>query len=294
MKDNELEQMELLISEPKQGNKVITFPYLGRPIRVLMIDGKPWWVATDVCKVLGLENSRVAVARIPTKHVGVSRIYTSAGSRTASTLSESGLYRLTLRCDKPAAEPFMEWVTEKVLPKLRQASFLLPGEAVPAAGELIEDPLLVLQQTSKKLVEQVELNIRYRAELERTELRLADKVQQIQDDKPYTEYGKLLMPQKWDVPVTVIANQCGQSARAFNDWLIERGVVYRKDRIIHPAAGFYTCGVWRRHPESERTSMHRHWYWNNDGVCALTDLWRKAHGGVLRPNRTQFDSMFTN
>jgi hypothetical protein len=37
-----------------------------------------------------------------------------------NTVDESGLYRLILRCDKPQAEPFMEWVTAEVLPAIRK------------------------------------------------------------------------------------------------------------------------------------------------------------------------------
>ncbi|HMA78952.1 MAG TPA: BRO family protein, partial [Candidatus Paceibacterota bacterium] len=37
-------------------NELIPFEYNGNSIRVVQIDGEPWWVAKDVCDVLGFEN----------------------------------------------------------------------------------------------------------------------------------------------------------------------------------------------------------------------------------------------
>lgn len=39
---------------------------------------------------------------------------------TAMLISESGLYRLILRSDKPQAGPFQDWVTQVVLPAIRK------------------------------------------------------------------------------------------------------------------------------------------------------------------------------
>ena len=135
-------------------------------MRIVVIDGKPWWVAADVCKVLGLVNNRSAMEKIPAEHRGVHRMDTSLGIRTASMLSEPGLYWLTLRCDKPAALPFMKWVTEKVLPKLRKESIRLPGEDLP---EQEEDFLVQTRETARKLMEMSDLAIRQRDVLKVTE-----------------------------------------------------------------------------------------------------------------------------
>lgn len=35
-------------------------------------------------------------------------------------ISESGLYKLVLRSDKPEAKPFQDWVTKEVLPRSDQ------------------------------------------------------------------------------------------------------------------------------------------------------------------------------
>jgi prophage antirepressor-like protein len=39
---------------------------------------------------------------------------------SAVLISESGLYKLILRSDKPQAKPFQDWVTQVVLPAIRK------------------------------------------------------------------------------------------------------------------------------------------------------------------------------
>lgn len=39
---------------------------------------------------------------------------------TMSLISESGLYKLILRSEKPNAKPFQDWVTRDVLPAIRK------------------------------------------------------------------------------------------------------------------------------------------------------------------------------
>ena len=38
------------------------FYYENTPARVIMLNGQPWWVAKDVCDILGYSNSRKALA----------------------------------------------------------------------------------------------------------------------------------------------------------------------------------------------------------------------------------------
>jgi len=49
-------------------------------VRIVMRDGDPWFVATDVCAVLGLSNAAMTVKGLDEDEVGVSIAYTSAGA----------------------------------------------------------------------------------------------------------------------------------------------------------------------------------------------------------------------
>jgi len=54
-------------------------------------------------------------------------------------LSESGLYKLIMRSDKPTARPFQDWVTRDVLPAIRKDGAYIMGEEKVRTGEMPED-----------------------------------------------------------------------------------------------------------------------------------------------------------
>lgn len=116
-------------------NDLVKFEFEGKGVRTVLRDGEPWFVTKDVCEILGIQNHRDALTRIPEKHKGVASTDTLGGIQNLSIISEAGLYRLVLRSDKPQAEPFIDWVTAEVLPQIRKtgryeapAASLLPEE----------------------------------------------------------------------------------------------------------------------------------------------------------------------
>ncbi len=97
-------------------NNLTTFTFNTSTIRVVQIDGEPWFVANDVCRVLGIENVGSAYVRLDRDEVSNVRradVGMTPG-RAAVIISESGLYKLVLRSDKPEAKAFQDWVTRTV------------------------------------------------------------------------------------------------------------------------------------------------------------------------------------
>ena len=96
----------------------------GHPIRVADIDGQPWFVGADVLKVLfGQAGDRGrAYSRLDdTEKTKVCRGHLGMSSGKPMVLvSESGLYKLVMRSDKPEARAFQDWVTRDVLPAIRK------------------------------------------------------------------------------------------------------------------------------------------------------------------------------
>ena len=94
-------------------------------IRVIVIDGEPWFVAADVCAAINIVNSRDAVAKLDDDERGVGLTDTLGGTQSLTIISEPGLYTLILRCRdavKPGtvAHRFRKWVTGEVLPAIRK------------------------------------------------------------------------------------------------------------------------------------------------------------------------------
>lgn len=105
----------------------LTFNFVTQSVRVVMIEGAAWFVAADVCAILGLSNVTRAVERLDidekSQVIDSDSLNSNQGSKINGLLniiSESGLYSLILTSRKPEAKAFKKWVTSEVLPALRQ------------------------------------------------------------------------------------------------------------------------------------------------------------------------------
>ena len=109
---------------------IIPFDFETNAVRTVMIEGKPWWVATDVCRVLEIKNTSQALQRLDEDQKGVSQIYTLGGEQVMNVVNQSGLFMLIARSDKPVAKRFMRWVFDVVIPALiRDGYYEMPGVA---------------------------------------------------------------------------------------------------------------------------------------------------------------------
>lgn len=113
--------------------------YEGMPVRVELIDDEPWFVAKDVCDVLGIRNSSQAVSRLDEDEKDGVVISDPHGRRqNTRVVSESGLYSLIFTSVKPEAKEFKRWVTHEVLPSLRRTGGYSVAPAVRQAPALPE------------------------------------------------------------------------------------------------------------------------------------------------------------
>lgn len=88
-------------------------------IRTAEIDGKPYFVGTDVAKALGYSNPRKAILD-HCKGVTKRDTPTSSGIQSMSYINEGDLYRLIMKSKLPSAEIFEAWVMDEVLPTIRK------------------------------------------------------------------------------------------------------------------------------------------------------------------------------
>ncbi|MCE1243797.1 BRO family protein [Oryzomicrobium sp.] len=112
-------------------NNVITFNFNSQPIRVVEIDGNPWFVTKDITIAFGwtYQNLKAHLSRnIGEDERGQTRIATPGGIQSMSIVSESGLYKLVMRSDKPQAKAFQDWVAREVLPSIRKTGAYVMGQ----------------------------------------------------------------------------------------------------------------------------------------------------------------------
>src|SRR4051812_7184983 len=131
-----------------------------REFRTIYIDGEPWFVLADVCRALELATHNGSfshhAARLDEderRTVPSSAIYGSTsmsgkevenpqrgGARNFIIISESGLYSLILRSDKPGAKQFKKWITSQVLPAIRKTgSYSTGNKPIPVEWQPFHD-----------------------------------------------------------------------------------------------------------------------------------------------------------
>jgi len=101
-------------------NALQLFSFEEQEIRVVIIDGEPWWVATDVCRVLEIRNASDAVDRLDEDEKGIATTDTLGGPQKMTCVNESGVYHLVFTSRKESAKRFRRWVTEEVIPSIRK------------------------------------------------------------------------------------------------------------------------------------------------------------------------------
>lgn len=98
--------------------------YKGKPVRWLIREGQPMWVAVDVCQVLELKNTTRALARVAEDEkdtlTSSKGIAVDGRAQSICLVTESGLYSLILSSRKPGARAVQRWVTHEVLPAIRK------------------------------------------------------------------------------------------------------------------------------------------------------------------------------
>jgi prophage antirepressor-like protein len=102
----------------------------GLSLRVIERDGKPWFVAADVCKALALSDTNMFLKGLPDAHKA--KLNLGLRGQAPWLVSKAGLFRLVMKSRKPEAE---------------DGSYV-QGEEQVATGEMTEDELVLKAMVS--------------------------------------------------------------------------------------------------------------------------------------------------
>lgn len=139
-------------------------------LRVIEHKGEPWFVARDVCAVLGTETRDLPdILEHDEQRPIVDIIHTlndSTGLRRDSRIiSEPGLYSLILRSRKPEAKAFKRWVTHEVIPSIRKTGGYLIAKPDDTPEAILARAVLVAQDTIRRIEAERDDAIRTKAEI---------------------------------------------------------------------------------------------------------------------------------
>lgn len=185
------------------------FMYAGEQVRVVEMEGMPWFVASDLARVLEYRDAPNLMRRIEDADKGYSKVSTPGGTQTVSVLNESGLYDAIFRSNAEGARPFRRWVTSEVLPQIRQT------------GAYSIEPV---QQPQRELSRLELIDIARDAEIGRL---TAER--ELEAAKPKTEYFDSYVHPEDKETVKDWGNKYGLTEPQAYAKLLEANLVYKKD-----------------------------------------------------------------
>ena len=251
-------------------NQLQVFAYDEKIVRTVIENNEPWWVLKDVCNVLGIENPSYVRARLDHDEVGsfdLPHPQNPAKRLKMTCISESGLYGVVLRSDKPEARKFRRFVTHEILPSIRK-------HGLYAVDGLIENPdLLITALRELKSERAIKAGlVKFTAFQER----------QIAEMLPKAGYHDAVLSCKGAVPISVIAKDYGWSARRMNAFLHECGVQYKQSAIWllyqkHAGKGYADSETRLRNGHDGTAHAEIHARWTQAGRLFIYNL-MKAEG----------------
>lgn len=204
-------------------NKVTIFKYEeSKLVRTMNVSGEPWFVLKDVCDVLGLSTPARVAERLDSDEVSQAHLIDSMGrSQEMTIISESSLYNVILRSDKPEAKPFRKWVTSVVLRSIRKNGGYIARQEELSPQELMAKALLVAQKT-----------------LTDRDARINELTAQNQIMQPKAEYFDELVARNLLTNFRETAKELGIKEKDFIGWLLDHKYVYRdqKNKLMPYAA----------------------------------------------------------
>jgi anti-repressor protein len=149
------------------------FDFKGASLRTLTDEaGEPWFVAKDVCDILGHSNVSMALDRLDDDE----RSKFNLGRQGETNIvNEAGLYSLVLGSRKPEAHEFKRWVTHEVLPQIRKTGGYIPTTDVDDDMTILAKAVMIGQRTMEEQKRRIAAQESHINELE-PKARFADAV----------------------------------------------------------------------------------------------------------------------
>lgn len=125
-------------------------------VRAVTLAGEPWFVAADVCRVLGLGNSSDVIKRLDEDERTLVSIEGASNGLPVNAVNEPGLYALILGSRKPEAKAFKRWITHEVIPAIRKTGGYIAAKLDETPEEIMARALVVANETLARHKQQLE------------------------------------------------------------------------------------------------------------------------------------------
>ncbi|EOA8418541.1 phage antirepressor KilAC domain-containing protein [Staphylococcus aureus] len=217
-----------------------TFNFEELPVRILEVDGEPYFIGKDVADILGYANGRDALS----KHVDEDdkKVLTSRNTtlenlpnRGLTAVNESGLYSLIFSSKLESAKRFKRWVTSDVLPAIRKHGIYATDNVIE---QTLKDPDYIITVLTE-----------YKKEKEQNLL----LQQEIGELKPKADYVDEILKSTGTLATTQIAADYGISAQKLNKLLHEA----RLQRKVNKQWVLYSEHMGKSYTDSDTITIVR-------------------------------------
>lgn len=183
-------------------------------IRTAEIEGKPYFMATDIAKALGYSRPNDAISahcRATVKH----STPISGKMQEVNFIPEGDVYRLIARSKLPQAEKFEKWVFDEVLPSIRKHGAYMTPQKI--------EEVLLNPDTIIKLATDLKAEREQRKALET----------KIEQDKPKTIFADAVSSSKTSILIGDMAKLLRQNGieigqKRLFDWLRNNGYLIKR------------------------------------------------------------------
>lgn len=127
---------------------------------VIDLSQKIWFNAMDIAKILAYRAPLKAVAKyvpaelkLPYEKINVpDKVYSKSYQRKSLFLDEAGLYRLIFKSRQANAKRFQNWVTDKLLPKIRMEGYYILRDKI----ELLQNKMKKIRNEKRMLLDEID------------------------------------------------------------------------------------------------------------------------------------------
>lgn len=170
-------------------NELMVFE--GNEVEVFEFKGRVLFNPKHIANILGIKNVRDNISNMSDKQVV--KLTNSIVGETdfrklhntgENFLTESGVYKLIMRSNKPEAERFQDWVTDEVLPSIRNNGGYIANQENLTPEQIVANALIVAQniiQEKDRLLEE-----------QKPKVEFADKLLKTKENILIREFAKLL------------------------------------------------------------------------------------------------------
>lgn len=207
-------------------NELQNFNFNNLPVRTVLIDDEPWFVAKDVADILEYSDTQAMTRRLDKEDIMTDKL--SGMNMKSTIINESGLYEAIIGSKKKEVKPFKRWITHEVLPTIRKHGAYMTDAKLEEA--------LLNPDTLINLATQLKQEREEKAQLRALNSTLAVENQIMQ---PKAQYFDDLVERNLLTSFRDTAKMLKVGQKQLIDWLLENKYIYRdKKNKLMPYAQY--------------------------------------------------------